>query len=148
MDPLTFGQRFRQALDAKGLTPGHVAAIGDISRTAVYDYLNGKRNPEPQQCRIIAAVLGIPETEVLYWAGHVSQPGTEPPPPPPSIELHPDLHAVLKHFSPEEQRRWALPMVEAALKLKEEAAAYDSQPPDTQEPPPPPSPPPGSRPSQ
>ena len=62
---LTFGKRLRAALDRKGLTAGHIAAIGEISRTAVYDYLNDKRNPEPPQCRIIAAVLGLPETEVL-----------------------------------------------------------------------------------
>ena len=142
---LTFGKRLRAALDRKGLTAGHIAAIGEISRTAVYDYLNDKRNPEPPQCRIIAAVLGLPETEVLFWAGHVSHPGNEPPPPPPSIEMHPDLQVKLKLFTPEEQRRWVLPMLDLALTLREDSATYDEPPPDTPEPPPP-QPPPSRRP--
>lgn len=145
VERLTFGQWLRRELDARRIGPGHVASFGHISRTAVYSYLRDERTPDPAQCRELARVLKLSETEVLAAAGHVTTPDS---PVPSSVDLHPDLEVKLKLFTPEEQRRWVLPMLDLALTLREDSEGYDEPPPDTQAPPPPQQPPSRRRPSR
>lgn len=138
-----WGERFRAELAARRMPTGMFLTLSTLSRTSVYDYLNGNRIPDPRSCREIARVLGVPFEQVMEWAGHIDDASGELPPP--AVEIIPEIQVKLRLFSPEEQRRLVLKAIDLALALREDRADYDSEQraagqPPADDPPPPPGP--------
>lgn len=88
--------------------------------------------PRPDMCRELARVFKVPVEEVLRAAGHLPDESAELA----SEEaIIPELLVRLRLFTPEMQRRFALPAIDLAQRLSEETAEYEAGTP-AQEPPP------------
>ena len=95
-----------------------------LSTTAVNMWLTGTRVPDPDSCRAIAKWSGFPEEFVLKLAGHLSAA------PPPEMDIIPELGVLIRRFTPEEQRIYAVRAMKFALELRDERARYDATPPE------------------
>lgn len=102
-----------------------------VAPNAIGIWRRGLRVPDPDSCRKVAAWAGLAPDYVLTLAGHRSgaaDPGADP--------IIPEIRSILESFDADEQRMIALPLLEAAQRLRA------GLPP----PPPPPSTPPGPTP--
>lgn len=75
-----FGRWLAKQLDRRDWKQADLVERGRFSRTAVSNWINGHRLPDPKSCDLIADVLNVDRDLVLALAGHRS----------PEVELAPD----------------------------------------------------------
>lgn len=109
-----------------------------VAPTQINEWRRGIRTPESPSCRKIAAWAGLEPEYVLRLAGHLA-PVDAPPARDPVI---PEIRSILETFDADEQRLIALPLLEAAQRLRA------GLPPPPPSPPPPPGPTPGTPPNE
>lgn len=134
------GEWIERKMAERGINQSQLASFlkPRTSPSVVNAWLNRGSVPSPGMCVALAAFFHVRPEEVMRLAGHL--PG-EPELPDPDIdEIIPDLQVRIRRFSPAEQRRIVLPLLEAALQLREptEDEAVDPPSRDDDEPPAPP----------
>jgi transcriptional regulator with XRE-family HTH domain len=70
MNSNEFGEWLRKQLQRREWSQADFVRRGQFSRTAVSDWILGKRIPDPRSSDLIADVLGVDRDEVLALAGH------------------------------------------------------------------------------
>lgn len=70
MDENAFGVWLRRQLERRDWLQADLVHRGKFSRSAVSDWVNGKRIPDPASCDLIADALGLDRDLVLSIAGH------------------------------------------------------------------------------
>ncbi len=71
VDKPTFGEWFKPAIRKAGFRSyREFAERAGVSKSAVGEWANNHRNPDPAYCDIIADVLGVDRDYVLALAGH------------------------------------------------------------------------------
>lgn len=128
--PQTVRELLDRALAERNVSERAAALYIGVSSSALNLWRNAERVPDPESCRKIAAWAGYPEVFVLQLAGHVSEGLIDAPPPPrpPDVEIIPEIGVILRHYSPEEQRRYVLPMLDLVRVLREDSAASGPEP--------------------
>lgn len=87
-----------------------LAVYMGVSPTAVNEWIQGKRIPDPPFCWKIAELAKMPVEDVMRLAGHLP-PEADPSPEPTII---PEIRALLGRLDEGEQRAAALPSLELA----------------------------------
>lgn len=114
-----FAQWVDSRMKARGINQSQLAAYIDSTPSTVGAWFTKDQNASPELCWRLARYLHEPIETVLRAAGHLP-PATEPEP---EIEIIPELGVMLRTFTPQEQRRFALPAIELAAQLLRETRA-------------------------
>lgn len=138
-----FAQWLQLRMDARGVNQSQLAAYLETKPSTVGAWFTDDRLPSTAFCWRLAKYLHEPIETVLRAAGHLPPLDT----PEPEVEIIEELGVVLRTFTPQEQRRFALPAIElAAQLLRETRAEYEAVPPADEAPPHPGDAPPRRRP--
>ena len=113
---MTIADLLTRLASRPGQSQRSLALYMGVSPTAVNEWIQGKRTPDPQYVWKIAELAGMEIEEVMRIAGHLPQ-RPDSAQPDPDAGIIPEVRAALRKMTAEEQRLAALPAIELAEEL-------------------------------
>jgi len=114
-DTLEFGNWVVQELEVRGMSQADLARAAHVTRTAISDVVNGRRNPGKDLAQGIARAFDLPPEQVFREAGLL----------PPALEVDEEIERIVHEASKlnEQDKAEVLAFIRMKINLRKRADA-------------------------